>query len=390
MSLLRLTRLLPAFLILPIAACNGGSSLTPSAAIAQGAASHAPTARRAMRARPFLQPADLVEIAGTTPTGTGAVVEFTINLSNTPAFGNVITAGINDPSIMADDSNFDLFVLNAHGNAASAKAPSITEYNASRALTATISKGLIGAVPTSMTVGYDSTPYLFVNDNAGTTHQVIGYAPPYAAPFVKLTPPGGTTIFQVLLDQADDLVVVTASGVYEYAAPYTGAPSTIYATSSTPTNVPHSCAIDSFGNLWIGLTQSILGYTGGFPNPATPSTTITFPTNTAGVKELAFSYQTLTALRQMNAAGDANIIAIPSPYTTLGTVVTNSTKIPSLKSPSSSIGQFSIGEFGSLYVAPRLGAAGSPVYDYLLEAGSPISIAPPAPAGFKPTAVFHD
>ncbi len=151
-----------------------------------------------------------------------------------------ISAGVDDPVSLALDSNADVFVVNAAAN-------TVTEYAAPYAGTPTIlSKGL--NAPSSAAL--DVRGNLFVANLNSTPNSVVEYTPPFSnasGPVATIT--NGVNEQGSIAVISANLFVPNqgANTVTEYAAPYTGAPTTIVGGQSQPV----ALAIDAAGNLYV-------------------------------------------------------------------------------------------------------------------------------------------
>jgi hypothetical protein len=208
----------------------------------------------AVYAPPYVQPP--VAITGGVNHPQALVIDARGNLfvangngSNTvtiysPPYGEpaseTIAAGIDDPVNLALDAADDLFVVNAAAN-------TVTEYAPPYSGTPTIlSKGL--NAPSSIAV--DTRGNLFVSNLNSTPNSIVEYAPPFSnasSPIATIT--NG-------VNEQGSIAVITANlfvpnqganTVTQYAAPYTGTPTTIVGGQSQPV----ALAIDAFGNLYV-------------------------------------------------------------------------------------------------------------------------------------------
>ena len=151
-----------------------------------------------------------------------------------------VSSNVNDPVSLALDSWADLFVVNAAAN-------TVTEYAPPYAGAPTIlSKGL--NAPSSAAL--DARGNLFVANLNSTPNSIVEYAPPISnasAPIATITngvnEQGSITIMSANLFVPNQ----GANTVTEYAAPYTGSPTTIVGGQSQPI----ALAVDTAGNLYV-------------------------------------------------------------------------------------------------------------------------------------------
>ncbi len=151
-----------------------------------------------------------------------------------------ISSNVNDPVGLALDSAADLFVLNSAAN-------TIAEYAPPYAGPPTmISRGL--STPSSLAI--DARGNLFVANLNSMPSSVVEYTPPFSESSVPVA-----TITNGINEQGSIALVSSnlfvpnqgANTVTEYAAPYTGSPTTIVGGQSQPI----ALAVDSAGNLYV-------------------------------------------------------------------------------------------------------------------------------------------
>ncbi|HYL27226.1 MAG TPA: hypothetical protein VEW74_05280, partial [Candidatus Nitrosotalea sp.] len=151
-----------------------------------------------------------------------------------------IATGVDDPVNLGLDSSGNLFVVNAAANTVTEYAPPYT------GTPTTISKGL--NTPSSLAL--DGHGNLFVANLNSTPSSVVEYSPPFSsssAPIAVVT--NGVNEQGSIALISSNLFVPNqgANTVTEYAAPYTGNPTTIVGGQSQPV----ALAIDSAGNLYV-------------------------------------------------------------------------------------------------------------------------------------------
>ena len=171
--------------------------------------------------------------------GSNTVTQYVAPYTGGPSA--TISTGIDDPVSLAIDAAGDLYVANSAAN-------TVTVY-ASPYLSAptTISNGLNG--PNS--VALDPHGNLFVSNLNSTPNAVLEYTPPFAqssVPAAWITN-GISEQGAISVNAAANLFVPNqgANSVTEYAAPYSGVPTTIKGGQSQPI----ALAIDGAGNLFV-------------------------------------------------------------------------------------------------------------------------------------------
>lgn len=151
-----------------------------------------------------------------------------------------ISSNVDDPVSLALDSNGDLFVVNSANNTVTAYAPPYA------GVPTTISRGL--NTPNSLAL--DGRGNLFVANLNSTPNSVVEYSPPFSnssGPVATIT--SGVNEQGSIAVLSTNLFVPNqgANTVTEYAAPYTGSPTTIIGGQSQPV----ALAIDATGNLYV-------------------------------------------------------------------------------------------------------------------------------------------
>jgi hypothetical protein len=194
-----------------------------------------------------------------------------------------ISSSVDDPVSLALDSSADLFVLNAAAN-------TVTEYSPPYGRPATtISKGL--NTPNSLAL--DLRGNLFVANLNSTPNSVVEYSPPFSSqstPIATITN-GVNEQGTIGLSTAANLFVPNqgANTVTEYAAPYTGQPTTIAGGQSQPI----ALAIDALGNLYVANygNNTVTEY----PPPYAGASWLTLATGISAPLALALSPATSSA-----------------------------------------------------------------------------------------------
>ncbi|MFZ0031774.1 MAG: hypothetical protein WAK84_07870 [Candidatus Cybelea sp.] len=151
-----------------------------------------------------------------------------------------ISSNVDDPVSLALDSSGDLFVVNSANSTVTAYAPPYA------GVPTTISRGL--STPNSLAL--DNRGNLFVANLNSTPNSVVEYSPPFSnssAPVATIT--NGVNEQGSIAALSTNLFVPNqgANTVTEYAAPYTGSPTTIVGGQSQPV----ALAIDAAGNLYV-------------------------------------------------------------------------------------------------------------------------------------------
>jgi hypothetical protein len=206
--------------------------------------------------------------------GSNTVTLYSAPYGGAPAA--TISSNVDDPVSLALDSSGDLFVVNAAAN-------TVTEYAPPYGGTpTTISKGL--NTPSSLAL--DAHGNLFGAPLNSTPSSVVEYAPPFttaSAPVASVT--NGINEQGAISVISANLFVPNqgANTVTEYAAPYTGTPTTIVGGQSQPV----ALAIDAAGTLYVANygNNTVTEYTA----PYAPGSWTTIATGIAAPLALALS-----------------------------------------------------------------------------------------------------
>ena len=187
-----------------------------------------------------------------------------------------ISSNVDDPVSLALDSSADLFVVNAAANTVTEYAPPYS------GPPTTISKGL----NTPGSLALDVRGNLFVANLNSTPSSVLEYTPPFtsaSAPVATVT--NGVNEQGSIAVISANLFVPNqgANTVTEYAAPYTGTPTTIVGGQSQPV----ALAIDAAGNLYVANygNNTVTQYTA----PYAPGSWTTISSGIAAPLALALS-----------------------------------------------------------------------------------------------------
>lgn len=287
--------LMPAFLLFALSGCGGGMTT-------QAPVNSVPQAFTRQSASLQLAPATAKQYLF---VGTGGNTVYVDTASiGTPV--STITNGIVAPVLFAMDGSNDLFVANSNLK--------ITEYKSPYTGAPIASMTFTGSDP-PLTMSVDSTGVLAV---AGTGNgQFDIFEPPYTAPAIVLTiPAGGVT--SVVVDSNRNVLVGANGGrlkgrVYEYAPPYTSAPTEPIKGLPQP---PSQMRLDSNGHLWIAGVHFLYEYASSY----TGSPLVTYTESSSGTH--------LMAPVGMTVFGTSNIVGVlndeftvreyiwRSPYTT--------------------------------------------------------------------------
>jgi hypothetical protein len=171
--------------------------------------------------------------------GSNTVTEYVSPYTGGPSA--TISTGIDDPVSLAIDGSANLYVANSAANTVTIYAPPYSS------APTTVSNGL--NAPNS--VALDARGNLFVSNLNSTPNSVLEYVPPFASgsvPAAWITN-GVSEQGAIAVNAAANLFVPNqgANSVTEYAAPYSGAPTTIKGGQSQPI----ALAIDAAGNLYV-------------------------------------------------------------------------------------------------------------------------------------------
>jgi hypothetical protein len=171
--------------------------------------------------------------------GSNTVTEYVAPYTGGPSA--TISSGVDDPVSLAVDANANLYVANSAANNVTIYAPPYS------AAPMTVANGLNG--PNS--VALDARGNLFVSNLNSTPNSVLEYSPPFSSnsiPSAWITN-GISEQGAIAVNPAANLFVPNqgANSVTEYAAPYSGAPTTIKGGQSQPI----ALAIDATGNLYV-------------------------------------------------------------------------------------------------------------------------------------------